>query len=48
MGEQNEINRQVDLKRKINKFCIKIKVYQYNLIKTIIDTLFSFHYNIKY
>jgi len=48
MGEQNVINRQVDLKRKINKFCIKIKVYQYNLIKTIIDTLFSFHYNIKY
>lgn len=28
--------------------CIIIKMYQYNLIKTIIDTLLLFHYNIKY
>ena len=28
--------------------CIKIKMYQYNLLKTIIDTFLMIHYNIKY
>ena len=27
--------------------CIKIKMYQYNLLKTIIDTFLMIHYNIN-
>ena len=27
--------------------CIKIKMYQYNLLKTIIDTFLMIHNNIK-
>ena len=27
--------------------CIKIKTYQYNLIKDDIDTLFLFYFNLK-